>query len=58
MLQALDHADGVAADFPAVDRVLATVQHFGGAVRMFAAAQRGTERLEQLFQHGMHCLTK
>ncbi|MCY1295406.1 hypothetical protein D9M70_447470 [compost metagenome] len=53
LLQALDHADRVAADLrPAAQRVLATGQHLGGTARVLDAAQRGTERLEQLLQHG------
>ena len=58
LLQAFDHADGVTADFTALDRMLAAAQHFRRAVRMFATANGGTEGLEQLFQHGRHCLTK
>lgn len=58
LLQTFDHADGVAADFTALDRVLAAAQHFGRAVRVFATADGGTKGLEQLFQHGRHCLTK
>ena len=42
----------------AFDRMLAAAQHFRCAVRVFATAGGRTEGLEQLFQHGRHCLTK
>ncbi|MNO99959.1 hypothetical protein D3C76_917440 [compost metagenome] len=58
LLQALDHHDGVAADLRTSQRMLIATQYFGSAARMLGAAEGGTERLEQLLQHGMHCFAK
>ncbi|MNQ83814.1 hypothetical protein D3C85_989160 [compost metagenome] len=58
LLQALDHHDGVAADLRTSQRMLIATQYFGSAARMLGAAEGGTERLEQLLQHGMHCFAE
>ncbi|MOA05523.1 hypothetical protein D3C78_1251250 [compost metagenome] len=56
MLQALDHIDRIAAELPPLQRVLAVAEDLGGAAGMSVALEGRTERLEQLFQHGEHCV--
>ncbi|MNZ78588.1 hypothetical protein D3C78_971680 [compost metagenome] len=51
-LQALDHADGVAADLLAAQRVLAAAEDFRRRADGALAAQGRADGLEQLLQHG------
>ncbi|MCY1400414.1 hypothetical protein D9M71_155040 [compost metagenome] len=52
-LQAVDHADSIAADLFVVQRVLAAAENFRRRADAARAAQRGADGLEQLFQHGL-----
>ena len=55
-LQALDNVHRVAAELVALQRVLALVDHLRRGAPVVLARYGRAERLEQLLQHGMHCL--
>lgn len=55
-LQALDDVHRVATELVALQRMLALVDHLRRGALVVLARYGRAERLEQLLQHGMHCV--
>ena len=55
-LQAFDDAHGMSAELAALQRMLPSIEHFGRGTPVLRMTRGSIQRLEQLLQHGMHCL--
>ncbi|MCY1173866.1 hypothetical protein D9M73_140450 [compost metagenome] len=56
ILQALNDTHRMTTELATLQRVLTAIDHFRRGALVVRATYGRTERLEQLLQHGMHCL--